>query len=176
MVNFLAPTAILVALVSAPRAAEPQFSQQPSTKNKCGLTEVSGQRAFHEQTAARAVQIIRRALAAASDDDPVLSQMVSDLAQFSLGGGDVVVPLGTGVAGARALARRMEADSYRYLGWDYVDGPADVCGTSSVEVEFVDSRRKHVSIVKFSFAEGKLIQASGWTRSFQTGPLRARSR
>ena len=83
------------------------------------------------------------------------------------------MPLGTGNEGARALAKDMNADTYRYLGWDYMDMPADACSLHIVTVEFVDSGRKIVSSVDFSFEAGRLVKAKGWWRSFEIGSLKA---
>lgn len=65
----------------------------------------------------------------------------------------------------------MNADSYRFLGWDYMDKPADACSTQKVEVEFINNQRGRVSRVEFTFEAGRVVGAYGWERSFQTGPL-----
>ena len=65
----------------------------------------------------------------------------------------------------------MKADAYRFLGWDYMDMPADPCSKREVEVEFIDSQRKTVSRVKFTFEAGRVVSADGWERSFETGRL-----
>ncbi len=79
--------------------------------------------------------------------------------------------MGTGVDGARTLAHAMQADSYRFLGWDYMNMPADPCSRQKVEVEFVDSQAKIVSRVEFTFEAGRVVNAEGWLRSFETGRL-----
>lgn len=100
-----------------------------------------------------------------------LAALVSPSANFSLGAGDVGRPLGAGVDGARALASTMSADTYRFLGWNYMDLPADPCSRQKVEVEFIDSRAKRVSRVEFTFEAGRVVDAEGWERSFETGRL-----
>jgi hypothetical protein len=98
--------------------------------------------------------------------------MVAPSATFSLGSGDVGRTLGVGVAGARALAREMKADTFRFLGWDYIPTPIkDACASHKVEVEFIDTHGKHVYPIAFTFEAGRLIAAAGWSRSFETGPV-----
>ena len=65
----------------------------------------------------------------------------------------------------------MKADTYRFLGWDYMDGPADACSKRKVEVEFIDNQSKSVSRVEFTFEAGLVVSAEGWERSFETGQL-----
>jgi len=115
----------------------------------------------------RAVEVVK--LAASSDE--ALAALVAPSASFNLGGGDVGRTLGTGVNGARMLAQMMKADTYRFLGWDYMDMPADPCSQRKVEVEFIDSRSKSVSHVEFTFEAGRVVSADGWERSFETGRL-----
>lgn len=133
----------------------------------CARPEISGARELNQFLSLRAVEVVR--LAARSDDG--LVALIAPSASFSLGAGDVGGPLGTGVDGARALARTMKADAYRFLGWDYMDMPADPCSKREVEVEFIDSQRKTVSRVKFTFEAGRVVSADGWERSFETGRL-----
>jgi hypothetical protein len=66
----------------------------------------------------------------------------------------------------------MNADSYRFLGWDYMDGPASAYTTQKVEVEFIDSRTKGLSRVEFTFEAGRVVSAVGWARSFEAGALK----
>ncbi|TAM16066.1 MAG: hypothetical protein EPN68_16865 [Rhodanobacter sp.] len=133
----------------------------------CGLSKITGSRELHQFLSLRAVEVVRRA---ASRDDG-LAVLVAPSASFNLGAGDVGRPLGTGVDGARELARTMGADTYRFLGWDYMDVPADPCSKHKVEVEFIDSRNKNVSRVEFTFEAGRVVSADGWERSFETGRL-----
>lgn len=76
-----------------------------------------------------------------------------------------------GSIGARSLAVKMKADQFRFLRWDYIDGPADACGKQSITVEFVDSIDRLVSQVDFSFDRGRVIAAKGWQRPFESGSL-----
>jgi hypothetical protein len=66
----------------------------------------------------------------------------------------------------------MHADTYRFLGWDYMDGPANPCSKHKVEVEFIDSQAKRVSRVEFTFEAGRVVSAVGWQRSFETGVMK----
>ncbi len=76
------------------------------------------------------------------------------------------------MAGARALAREMDADTYRFLGWDYIPSPVeDACASHKVEVEFTDPGSKRVYPVVFTFERGRVIAAEGWSRSFDAGPI-----
>lgn len=65
----------------------------------------------------------------------------------------------------------MKADQFRFLGWDYMDSPADACGKQSITVEFISSATGQVSQVEFTFDQARLISAKGWQRSFESGPL-----
>ncbi|GLQ98178.1 hypothetical protein GCM10007863_25980 [Dyella mobilis] len=107
----------------------------------------------------------------AASSDAGLAALVAPSASFNLGAGDVARPLGTGVDGARALAQAMKADTYRFLGWDYMDMPADPCSKQKVEVEFIDSLGKSVYRMEFTFEAGRVTSADGWERSFETGRL-----
>ncbi|MEO6215030.1 MAG: hypothetical protein ABIO86_03280 [Sphingomonas sp.] len=120
----------------------------------------------------RAVEIVNHAAAAKSDADPRLEQMLAPSATFSLGAGDVGRPLGTGIPGARALARLIKADRFRFLGWDYIPTPIEsACAREKVDIEFIDTRNNDVYPVAFTFEGGRLISAEGWSRSFVTGPI-----
>ena len=120
----------------------------------------------------RAVEIVNRAAAAKSDTDPRRRQMLTPSATFALGAGDVGQPLGTGIPGARALARLMKADRFRFLGWDYIPTPIeDACAREKVDIEFIDTRDNRVYPVAFTFEGGRLISAEGWSRTFATGPI-----
>lgn len=65
----------------------------------------------------------------------------------------------------------MKADTYRFLGWDYMDTPADACSRQQVEVEFIDGQRSNVSRVVFTFEAGRVVSAAGWQRSYEAGRL-----
>ena len=133
----------------------------------CGLPEITGSRELHQFLSLRAVEVVKRA---ATPDDG-LAALVAPSASFNLGAGDVGRPLGSGIDGARELARTMKADTYRFLGWDYMDMPADACSRRKIEVEFIDSQGKNVSRVEFTFEAGRVVSAIGWERSFETGRL-----
>jgi hypothetical protein len=133
----------------------------------CGVPEVAGARELHQFLSLRAVEVVKRA--ASSDEG--LTALVAPAASFKLGAGDVGRPLGTGVYGAHELARAMNADTYRFLGWDYMDMPAEPCSKNKVEVEFIDSQGKRVSRVEFTFEAGRVVGVDGWERSFETGRL-----
>lgn len=133
----------------------------------CGLPAISGARELHQFLSLRAIEVVK--LAASSDEG--LVAWVTPSASFSLGAGDVGRPLGTGVDGARALVRAMKADTYRFLGWDYMDMPKDPCSKQKVEVEFVNSQAKTLSRVEFTFEAGRVVSAHGWERSFEMGRL-----
>ena len=107
----------------------------------------------------------------AGNPDEGLAAVVAPSASFNLGVGDVGRPLGAGVDGIRELARTMKADTYRFLGWDYMDMPADACSKQQVEVEFIDSQGKNVSRVEFTFNDGRVVSAVGWQRSYEAGRL-----
>jgi len=131
----------------------------------CGLPEATGSRELHQALSLRAVELVRRA----ADTNDRQTALVSPSASFNLGAGDVGRPLGTGVDGARQLARTMNADTYRFLGWDFMDAPANACSEHKIEVEFMDTRAKVLSRVEFTFKAGRVVSAVGWQRSFQTG-------
>ena len=139
-----------------------------SSSASCPLANIESQRELHGFLSMQAVKIVELA---GRGDRERLAALVNSSASFSLGAGDVGRPLGTGVQGAKALAREMSADAYRYLGWDYMDGPAKPCSSQKVTVEFLDSRNKSVSQVEFTFDGGRLANASGWSRSYESGPL-----
>lgn len=136
----------------------------------CPIANIESQRELHEFFSKQAVQIVQ--LATRGEQDR-LAALVDSSATFSLGAGDVGRPLEVGVQGAKALAAEMGADSYRYLGWDYMDGPAKPCSSQKVTVEFVNSRDKTVSQVEFTFDDGRLANASGWSRTYEGGALNA---
>lgn len=138
---------------------------------RCDLHEFTSSRELHRFLSLRAVDVLRQAENSGSG----LADLVAPMATFNLGAGDVGRPLGTGIDGARALARTMHADSYRFLGWDYMDMAPNACSEREVdvEVEFIDSQGKRVSRVKFTFEveRVRLVSAVGWERSFEAGQL-----
>ena len=133
----------------------------------CDLGSVQTARATHDALSRRAAKVVEWA----SADDRRMSAFVDPSARFDLGAGDVGRPLGQGVAGARALAASMKADQFRFLGWDYMDRPADACSKQSITVEFIDTADRLVSRVEFAFDRGRVIEAKGWQHSFEGGSL-----
>jgi hypothetical protein len=106
----------------------------------CELENVTSASELHDVLAHRAVSLVVAAsTATGSGVDPKLSRLLDSTAEFSLGGGDVGRPLGTGVIGAKALAATMKATEFRFFGWDYMDGPARGCAEQEVSVEFIDA-------------------------------------
>lgn len=149
---------IALILTAGPAFAEPAG---------CGLPKITGSRELHLFLSLRAVEVVKRA----TGPDEGLAALVAPSASFNLGAGDVGRPLGRGADGARELARAMKADTYRFLGWDYMDIPADPCSERKVEVEFIDNRSRSVSRMEFTFDAGRVISADGWQRSFEAGQL-----
>jgi hypothetical protein len=137
----------------------------------CDLKALTTARAIHEALGHRAVKIVTLASGAASKMDGHLSAYVDQSASFDLGAGDVGRPLGSGVAGAHALALVMKADRFQFLGWDYMDGPADACGKQAVTVDFIDTADGQISQVEFTFDQGRVVAAKGWQHSFKSGSL-----
>ncbi|MBI1407528.1 MAG: hypothetical protein GC145_15560 [Caulobacter sp.] len=120
----------------------------------------------------RAVEAISLAATAGVEDDTALLDLIDPRATFSLGSGDVGRPLGTGPGAARAMAREMKADSFRFLGWNSIPAPADdPCGRQEVKVDFFDSGRNTVFPVTFVFKAGRIVEAKGWSLSFEAGPV-----
>ena len=147
-----------LAIAACPSFAEP---------SRCGMPEITSARELHQFLSLRAVEVVRRA----ANRDDKLAALIAPSASFSLGAGDVGRPLGTGVDGARELAQTINADTYRFLGWDYMDMPANACSSQEVEVEFIDSQGKPVSRMKFTFESGRVVSATGWERSYESGRL-----
>lgn len=120
----------------------------------------------------RAVEVVNRAARLTGGTDLRLQELVAPSAAFSLGAGDVRRPLGTGVTGARALAKEMKADRFRYLGWNYIPEPVkDPCASQKVDIEFTDTRGRILYPVTFTFAAGRFVAAEGWSRTFDAGPV-----
>lgn len=154
-----------LAIASLSVATNPASASAPAD---CPLANIERQTELHKFLSLRAIEIVRLAT---SGDRKRLTKWITPTARFNLGGGDVGRPLGAGIQGAETLAATMNADTYRYLGWDYMNGPAMPCASQKVTVEFVDSQGKAVSQVQFTFMGGRLTDASGWRRSFEEGAL-----
>lgn len=158
----------LIAIVGSLLLGAGAAEAQPAA---CGLGDVKTMADLHSVLARRAVELASRA--AKPEPEARIREFVTPSATFSLGAGDVGRPLGVGITGAMALAQEMDADRYRFLGWDYIPTPArDACGVQKVEVEFVNTRRNSVFPITFTFKNGLIIDAAGWSRSFETGPVR----
>jgi hypothetical protein len=159
---------VLALLLSSPAQAT------GTNAGVCDVAHVETMSNLNAVLSRRAVEVMDRAATATTDDDADLTRWIAPTADFSLGAGDVGRPLGVGAAGARALARAMKADTFRFLGWDYIPSPAaDPCGVHKVAVEFVDTRRRRVFPITFTFEAGRIVAADGWTRSFEAGPISA---
>ncbi|WP_292228456.1 hypothetical protein [Brevundimonas sp.] len=134
----------------------------------CEVAEIKNRRELHYALSRRAVDAIN--LAAASD--PALAGLIAPTATFSLGSGDVGRPLGLGAIGAHLLTREMKADTFRFPGWDYMLLPIDnPCAVHKVDVEFLNTPKKNIFRVTFTFEAGRIVDASGWTRSYESGPV-----
>jgi hypothetical protein len=138
----------------------------------CDLSAIGGARELHETLGRRAAEVVKRATAPEWASDVRLAQLVAANASIGLGAGDVGRPLGHGLAGVRALAETMQADTYTFAGWDYVDGPAKPCDVQKVTVEFTNSGGRRRATVEFQFEGGRVMAAKGWERSFETGAVR----
>lgn len=109
----------LILFVGTILAAGPTFA----ASTRCDLHAFTSSRELHQYLSLRAVEVVKQA----ANPDGALAELVAPTATFNLGAGDVGRPLGTGIDGARELARAMNADTYRFLGWDYMDKPPNAC-------------------------------------------------
>jgi hypothetical protein len=138
----------------------------------CDLASLNNARAVHDALGRRAAEIVGAAALPPSERGAhALNALVDPSASFDLGVGDVGRPLGKGLVGVRALVTAMKADQFRFLGWDYMDGPVDACTKQSVTVDFVDTADRRISQVEFVFDQGRLVAAKGWQHSFEGGPM-----
>lgn len=137
----------------------------------CGFSGTTDMRELTHRLSQRAVELVRHARRANWQSDGLLRQAIRPDAEFSLGTGDVGQPLASGVAGAHALAAAMNADRYRYLEYRSIPMPAEPCAEHKVKVEFIDTGRGEVVPVEFTFVEGVLVSAKGWTMWFTDGKL-----
>lgn len=137
----------------------------------CNLAGIDSAREVNDTLSLRAVEIVAKASSDAWANDPTLADLISPSATFSLGAGDVGRPLATGLDGARALAILVDATSYRFYGWNYMNMPADACVPQKVNVEFVGRDGRTSSTIEFTFDRARLVSASGWQRGFESGPL-----
>ncbi|MBC9031283.1 hypothetical protein IAG41_02665 [Sphingomonas sp. JC676] len=123
----------------------------------------------------RAVEIIERASASGWKSDAHLRALLVPGAEFDLGSGDVGRPMGTGAAGAHALAADMKADSFRYLSWSGIPMNVEPCGEQKVRVEFIKTGAGELAAVEFTYQAGLLVSAKGWSQWFVAGSLSADS-
>ncbi len=137
----------------------------------CDLSRIATDREAYEALTRRAVQIVTLAANPEPKSESSLNRLVGPSASFSYGGGDVRIPLESGVEGARALAKHMRADRYQVMGWDYMARPGSACSNQKVSAAFINSKSHILSKVDFTFDQGKVIAAEGWSRTFETGPL-----
>lgn len=167
--DFALPSLALALMTAtpAPVLGAPAIPPAPA----CELAAIGGQRQLHDVLSRRAVDAVGRAGGTHWKTDPALARLVAPDASADLGAGDVGRPLGAGVAGLHALAETMRADSYRFNGWDYLDGPADACDSHEVEVEFVNGRERRSARISFTFKAGRIVSATGWERSLESGAI-----
>jgi hypothetical protein len=141
----------------------------------CDLAAIKTDQAVHEALSRRAVEVIGLLAVPGVRSEARLASLIAPFASFDLGSGDVGRPLGQGVAGARALATEMNADSFQFYGWDYMSGPASACTAQKVTVEFLSTADRQASKVEFTFDKGRITSAKGWSRSLERGSLPYRS-
>lgn len=136
----------------------------------CGLDKVQSIGELQAILSVRAVDAVRWAAKTSTEADPRLAQLVSPSATFSSGGGDVGIPMGSGVDGLRALTKHMKPSSFRYYGWDGIPTPIqNACAVQKVEVEFIDATARVAFPVTFTFEAGRIVAAAGWRRSLSIG-------
>jgi hypothetical protein len=138
----------------------------------CEVAAVTSSAKLQELLSKRAVEVVKRAAAPGWSSDRRLVELVAGDAPASLGAGDVGRPFGVGPPAVHAMAAAMHADTYRFLRWDFMDGRADPCGEQKVSVEFSATATQDVSKVEFTFRNGRVINASGWQRSYSAGSLK----
>lgn len=164
-------TWLLLPLTANLLVAQPAMAAVPAAPD-CGLPKAKWVGELQQALSRRAVEIIKLAAGPSTNNQPALTRLIDPSAEFRLGSGDVDRSLGTGVAGARKLASEMNADAFRFLGWDHIPAPVEnLCGALKVDVDFVDGRRKYLFQVTFEFEAGRIVGAKGWTRSFETGTM-----
>jgi hypothetical protein len=117
----------------------------------------------------RVVNAASRAALPVVGDEKGLDAYVAKDADFDLGAGDVGRPLGQGSSGFRRLMRELQADRYRFDGWDYMSKQEDPCDTHEVTVEFSSRKIGHRAEVKFEFRAGVIVKGKRWLRSTTTG-------
>lgn len=141
-----------------------------ATRAGCDLDKVQTIGELQAILSVRAVDAVRWAAMPPSKADPRLAELVSPSATFSSGGGDVGLPMGSGIDGLRALTKHMNPSSFRYYGWDGIPTPIqNACAVQKVEVEFIDATARVAFPVTFTFEAGRMVAAAGWRRSLSIG-------
>ena len=138
----------------------------------CDFAAIASAAELQTRLQDRAVEVVTLAARATADDLNRLQALVEPAANFDLGAGDLGRGLGTGVAGARALAVAMNANLYIVSGWDYMDMAVETpCAEQKAAVEFLNNRVKTRSFVTFTFVNGRVTGVQGWEGSYGTGPI-----
>lgn len=138
----------------------------------CGLSKVQTLGELNVILSMRALEAVRLAAKPSPISDRRLTQLVAPSANFSLGGGDVVFPMGSGVGGLRAFTKDMRPASFRYYGWDGIPTPVEnACTMQHVAIEFIDVTAHAAFPVTFTFEAGRMVAAAGWRRSLTIGKI-----
>lgn len=116
-----------------------------------------------------AVEAARLATLPAEASQARLAELVAPKATFSLGAGDVERPLGKGAAALRAMMAELQADRYRFDGWDFMSGEVDPCSPREMSVEFSSRKLSQRASIKFRFVSGKIVGGDGWLMSITSG-------
>jgi hypothetical protein len=138
----------------------------------CDIGDINSAAKLQATLQERAIEVVTLAAKGGAKDLKRLEVLVSPSANFDLGAGDLGRGLGTGVAGARALAVAMNANLYIVSGWDYMDMAVEApCAEQKAGVEFLNNRVKSRSFVTFTFVNGRVSEAQGWEGSYGTGSI-----
>jgi hypothetical protein len=136
--------------------------------NNCGAWP-SDSRDLFTVLEQRVVDAASRAALSVTADGGGLRDVVAETAEFDLGAGDVGQPLGKGAPGLRRLMDKLQADRYRFDGWDYMSRKENPCDVHEVTVEFSSRKLGHRAEVKFRFDGGRIVEGKGRLRSMTTG-------
>lgn len=167
LMKLFGPAALFIACsLGAPPAAS------AATPEGCGLGKVQTIGELQAILTERAVNAVRWAASHSATADQRLAQLVSSSATFSSGGGDVGLPMGTGVGGLRALIIDMKPASFRYYRWGGIPTPIqDACAVQKIDVEFIDATGLTAFPVTFTFEAGQIVAAAGWRRALVVGRI-----
>jgi hypothetical protein len=146
---------------------------QSEVSNKCGAWP-SDSTALFTTLERRVIDAASRAALSDEGDGKGLDDAVAETAAFDLGAGDVGRPMGKGATGLRRLMDELQADHYRFDGWDYMNRKENPCGVHEVTVEFSSHKLNHRAEVKFKFDGGRIVEGKGWLRSTTTGVFPAK--